>query len=70
MFTLVSYILSLIFLNEVRFSNIFFEKRISHFRKALQQLGFSVVLFLEDSRKLQKSPSIILAQRRYLNTYF
>jgi len=48
-------------MNETRFSNNFFEKRVSSFRKALQCQGFPILCFGEDISKLQKCKSIIFA---------
>ena len=45
-------------MNETRFSNNFFEKRISSFRKALQSQGFPILHFGEDISKLEKCQSI------------
>ena len=48
-------------MNETRFSNNFFEKRVSSFRKALQHQGFPILCFWADISKLQKRKSIIFA---------
>jgi len=47
-------------MNETRFSNYFFEKRVSSFREALQSLGFPILCFGADISKLQKRKSIII----------
>ena len=48
-------------MNEVRFSNIFIEKRTFHFRKALPLQGFPILHFGTTVLKLQKCKSIISA---------
>ena len=45
--------------NETRFSNNFFEKRVSSFQKALQRQVFPISCFGTDISKLQKRKSII-----------
>ena len=53
-------------LNEIRFSNIFIEKRISHFLKALQLQGFFCLCFFNGFLKKQKMQK----QGRNLDTAF